>query len=124
VTRDYPADGKLQAADPSLLHQAFLNILLNAIQAMPGGGTLTVAVASGPNGQGSEIQVQDTGDGIKPEILKKVFNPFYTTKEKGSGLGLPIVKSIIESHQGTITVDSTLGQGTSITIQLPELPLP
>jgi two-component system sensor histidine kinase HydH len=124
VTRDYPADGKLQAADPSLLHQAFLNILLNAIQAMPGGGTLTVAVASGPNGQGSEIQVQDTGDGIKPDNLKKVFNPFYTSKEKGSGLGLPIVKSIIESHQGTITVDSTLGQGTSITIQLPELPLP
>jgi signal transduction histidine kinase len=123
VTRDYPADGKMQAADPSLLHQAFLNILLNAIQAMPGGGNLNVAVASGPNGQGSEIQVQDTGDGIKPEILKKVFNPFYTTKEKGSGLGLPIVKSIIESHQGTITVDSNLGQGTSIIIQLPELPL-
>jgi len=97
---------------------------LNAIQAMPNGGTLNVSVASGPNGQGIEIQVQDTGDGIDPETLKKVFNPFYTTKEKGSGLGLPIVRSIIESHRGTIRIDSDPGQGTSVIIQVPELPLP
>jgi two-component system sensor histidine kinase HydH len=124
VTRDYEADGKIQAADPSLLHQAFLNILLNAIQAMPDGGTLDVSVAAGPNGQGTEIKFQDSGDGIDAETLKKVFNPFYTTKEKGSGLGLPIVKSIIESHQGTIKILSDLGQGTSVIIQLPELQLP
>lgn len=121
VERDYRRDGKLQLADPDLLHQAFLNLLLNAIQAMPGGGSLKVAVASGPNGQGSEIRVQDTGEGIAPETLKKVFNPFFTTKEKGSGLGLPIVKSIVESHQGTIHIDSTPGQGTMVVIQLPEL---
>jgi two-component system, NtrC family, sensor histidine kinase HydH len=124
VTRDYRVNDKVQAADPALLHQAFLNLLLNAIQAMPNGGTLNVAVASGPNGQGIEIQVQDTGDGIDPETLKKVFNPFYTTKEKGSGLGLPIVRSIIESHRGAIRIDSDPGQGTSVIIQLPELPLP
>jgi two-component system sensor histidine kinase HydH len=124
VNRDYQADGEVQAADPGLLHQAFLNILLNAIQAMPEGGTLNVSVTSGPNGRGKEIQFQDTGDGIDPETLKKVFNPFYTTKEKGSGLGLPIVKSIIESHQGTIRITSEPGQGTSIIIQLPELQLP
>jgi len=124
VNRDYQTDGQTQAADPGLLHQAFLNILLNAIQAMPAGGTLKVSVASGPNGQGTEIQVRDTGDGIESETLKKVFNPFYTTKEKGSGLGLPIVKSIIESHRGTIRIDSAPGEGTSVIIQLPELPLP
>jgi two-component system, NtrC family, sensor histidine kinase HydH len=124
LTRNYQGNGKVQAADPSLLHQAFLNILLNAIQAMPEGGTLNVKVVSGANGQGTEIQFTDTGEGIDPETLKKVFNPFYTTKEKGSGLGLPIVKSIIESHQGAISIDSEPGQGTSIIIHLPELPLP
>jgi two-component system sensor histidine kinase HydH len=123
VTRDYRTDGKVQGADPGLLHQAFLNILLNAIQAMPEGGTLNVAVASGANGRGTEIRFRDTGDGIDPETLKKVFNPFYTTKEKGSGLGLPIVKSIIESHRGTIRIESGSGQGTSVIIELPELPL-
>ena len=124
IARDYQADGHEQTADPDLLHQAFLNILLNAIQAMPGGGALNVGVASGPNGEGIEIRVQDTGDGIDPEIMKKVFNPFYTTKEKGSGLGLPIVKSIIESHRGSVKIDSAPGRGTSVTINLPKLPLP
>jgi signal transduction histidine kinase len=123
VNRDYQTDGKVQAADPGLLHQAFLNILLNAIQAMPEGGTLNVSMESEPDGRGTEIQVRDTGDGIEPESLKKVFNPFYTTKENGSGLGLPIVKSIIESHQGTVRLESAPGQGTSVIIQLPELPL-
>ena len=124
VNREYQTDGQIQAADPGLLHQAFLNLLLNAIQAMPAGGTLEVSVASGPNGQGTEIQFRDSGDGIESETLKKVFNPFYTTKEKGSGLGLPIVKSIIEGHRGTIRIDSSPGEGTSVIIQLPELPLP
>jgi|YelNatPaOPRAMG01_1025707.scaffolds.fasta_scaffold04217_2 signal transduction histidine kinase len=124
VTKDYRTNGKVQPADPGLLHQAFLNILLNAIQAMPEGGNLDVAVVSGPNGRGTEIRFQDTGEGIDPETLKKVFNPFYTTKEKGSGLGLPIVKSIIESHQGSIRISSRLGEGTAVIIELPELPLP
>jgi signal transduction histidine kinase len=121
VTRDYRTDGKVQAADPGLLYQAFLNLLLNAIQAMPEGGVLNVAVATGANGRGTEILVKDTGEGIDPETLKKVFNPFYTTKEKGSGLGLPIVKSIIESHQGAIQLESEAGRGTTVTIDLPEL---
>lgn len=124
VKRDYRTDDKVQAADPGLLHQAFLNILLNAIQAMPDGGALEVSVAAGDNGQGTEIRFQDNGLGIEPETLKKVFNPFYTTKEKGSGLGLPIVKSIIESHRGAIRIDSAPGQGTAVIIHLPALPLP
>jgi len=121
VSRHYRLDGHAQAADPDLLHQAFLNILLNAIQAMPEGGHLTVYTGLGPQGQGREIVFEDNGDGISPETLKKVFNPFFTTKEKGSGLGLPIVKSIIETHQGVIKIDCNPGQGTAVTITLPEL---
>ena len=121
VTRDYHFNGRLLAADSDLLHQAFLNLLLNAIQAMPGGGRLTVATKPGPQGRGGEISFQDSGEGIEPESLKKVLNPFFTTKEKGSGLGLPIVKSIIETHQGTIKIDSAVGDGTVVTITLPEL---
>ncbi len=123
VTRDYQLNGRMLSADSDLLHQAFLNLLINAIQAMPGGGRLIVATKPGPQGKGGEISFADTGEGIQPESLKKVLNPFFTTKEKGSGLGLPIVKSIIETHQGTLKIDSLVGDGTVVTITLPELPL-
>ncbi len=120
VTRHYRMNGRPQVADPELLHQAFLNILINALQAMPQGGELRVALAPDADG-GSRIRVEDTGGGIEPEILKKIFNPFFTTKEKGSGLGLPIVKSIVDSHQGEIRVESQPGRGTAVTIHLPPL---
>jgi two-component system sensor histidine kinase HydH len=123
VTREYHLNGRMLPVDPDLLHQAFLNLLINAIQAMPGGGRLIVATKPGPQGRGGEISFIDTGAGIEPESLKKVLNPFFTTKEKGSGLGLPIVKSIIETHQGTIKIDSAVGDGTVVTITLPELPM-
>jgi two-component system sensor histidine kinase HydH len=124
VTRRYQRGGRAMAADQDLLHQAFLNILLNAIQAMPQGGQLTVSTKPGPHGQGGEIQFMDSGEGIDPEDLKKIFNPFFTTKEKGSGLGLPIVKSIIEAHCGALKIHSTAGEGTTVAITLPDLPLP
>jgi len=120
VDRHYHLDGRPQMVDPDLMHQALLNLLLNAIQAMPHGGELRVHLSPGPNG-GSQIRVEDTGEGIEPERLKKIFNPFFTTKEKGSGLGLPIVKSIVDSHQGEIRVESTPGQGTQVIITLPPL---
>jgi two-component system sensor histidine kinase HydH len=123
VERQYLLNGIPQMADADLLHQAFLNLLLNAIQAMPQGGSLKVSTALGPKSQGSRISIQDSGQGIDPEMVKKVFNPFFTTKEKGSGLGLPIVKSIIESHQGAIKIESERGQGTVLTIELPPLTL-
>ena len=123
VERQYQLNGMPQMADADLLHQALLNILLNAIQAMPQGGTLKVSTGPGPQGHGSRIGIEDSGEGIDPEMVKKVFNPFFTTKEKGSGLGLPIVKSIIESHRGAIRIDSQPGQGTSVTIELPPLEL-
>jgi two-component system sensor histidine kinase HydH len=121
ISREYLLNGRPLRVDPDLLHQAFLNIFLNAIQAMPAGGHLTVSIMSGPQNQGGEIWVQDDGEGIEPETLKKILNPFFTTKEKGSGLGLPIVKSIIEAHQGSLKINSTVGKGTTIIITLPDL---
>jgi two-component system, NtrC family, sensor histidine kinase HydH len=88
---------------------------------MPEGGHLTVSTMAGAGGRGGEIWFHDDGDGIDPETLKKILNPFFTTKEKGSGLGLPIVKSIIEAHQGSLKIDSAPGQGTTIIISLPDL---
>lgn len=120
VERQFHRLGRPQTADPDLLHQAVLNILLNAIQAIPDGGRLIVATDFGPQQKGAILCFSDNGDGIEPETLKKIFNPFFTTKEKGSGLGLPIVKSIVESHQGHIKINSTPGQGTTVTITLPE----
>jgi two-component system sensor histidine kinase HydH len=123
VTREYQLNGRVLMVDQDLLHQAFLNILLNAIQAMPQGGHLTVFTLPGPRGQGGEIRFQDDGEGIEPETLNKIFNPFFTTKEKGSGLGLPIVKSIIEAHQGSLDISSAAGTGTTVTIKLPAFAL-
>jgi signal transduction histidine kinase len=121
VDRAYSLNGQPQMADPDLLHQAFLNLLLNAIQAMPHGGSLKVSTEPGAKGQGTRISIADSGGGIEPETGKKVFNPFFTTKEKGSGLGLPIVKSIVESHRGVIRLESQPDQGASVTIELPSL---
>jgi two-component system sensor histidine kinase HydH len=123
VERRYHLDGRVLAVDPDLLHQAFLNLLLNAIQAMPGGGRLTVETKTGAGGRGSRIIFQDSGEGIEPENLKKILNPFFTTKERGSGLGLPIVKSIVESHRGTLKIESAPGEGTMVILTLPELPV-
>ncbi len=104
-------------ADPHLLYRAFLNLFLNAVQSMNGGGKITVTVKE----ERSQylLEIQDTGRGISKDIMGKVFSPFYSTKDIGSGLGLPIVKNIIESHDGGIELDSTPGSGTKVTIRLP-----
>ncbi|MDQ7820722.1 MAG: ATP-binding protein [Armatimonadota bacterium] len=110
--------------DVNQLKQVFINILNNAIDAMPHGGQVEIITrqVSG-NGSGPQVEItfQDTGVGIPPEKLDRIFDPFFTTKEngKGTGLGLPISKRIVERHGGTIAVDSTLGQGTRFTIYLP-----
>lgn len=104
-------------ADQDLLYRAFLNIFINAMQAMNGGGAMEIRV----QGQGPyyRLEFQDTGDGIKEENLQKIFNPFFTTKGKGSGLGLAIVQKIIENHGGTISIESAEGRGTTVTVMLP-----
>ena len=109
--------------DPNLLHQAFLNILVNARQAMPHGGRLTVETRGhGGNGPSIEIRFSDTGTGIPSEHLRRIFQPFFTTKAQGTGLGLAIAARVIEEHGGRITVESAVGRGTTFTIALPVTP--
>jgi signal transduction histidine kinase len=109
----------------SQLQQVFTNLMLNAQQAMPEGGILTIETRFSPpigEFQGCvEVEFTDTGSGIRPEILNKIFEPFYTTKEvgKGTGLGLSISYGIIKEHQGDILVKSKLGEGTTFTLVLP-----
>jgi PAS domain S-box-containing protein len=107
-------------ADGDQMSQVFINLVMNALHAMPDGGTLHVGLAQEDGVV--KLTVADTGHGIPPEAVPKIFEPFYTTKEfgKGTGLGLTVVKGIIEEHQGTITVDSEEGKGTRFTILLPK----
>jgi len=104
--------------DSAQLQQVFLNIYINAIDAMVAGGTITTVTRK--DGENHIwIEISDTGKGLSEEAQAKIFNPFYTTKTKGSGLGLAICKRLIEQHSGTIDVASKLGEGTSFVITLP-----
>jgi len=106
-------------ADPAQLNQVLVNLVVNALQAMPGGGQLTVRTRAG-EGQVSLV-VEDTGAGMSEDVLDKVFVPFFTTKDvgEGTGLGLPVVHGIVTSHGGSIKVESKVGQGTRFEILLP-----
>jgi two-component system, NtrC family, nitrogen regulation sensor histidine kinase NtrY len=108
------------AADPELLHRAISNLVLNAMDAMPQGGKLTLLSHREP--QKVVIEVADTGTGLTPEECARIFTPYYTSKQHGSGLGLAIVQSVISDHGGTITVRSQPGKGTAFVIELPERP--
>jgi two-component system NtrC family sensor kinase len=105
--------------DPDQLQQVFINIILNAAEAMTKGGSLTIRTALSPDGQSVVVSFADTGPGIPETLREKIFDPFYTTKEHGTGLGLSISYGIIEQHGGTISVDSTVGEGSTFIIQLP-----
>lgn len=104
-------------ADGDMLKQILLNLFINAQQAMPDSGELMLRTQK--NGENAVIIVSDTGRGIEPENLGRIFNAYYSTKPGGSGLGLSTSKKIIEAHNGSIRVDSVPGKGTSFTIQLP-----
>jgi signal transduction histidine kinase len=107
--------------DPEKLQQVIMNLSLNAIQAMPSGGTLTVKIdpSSGAKGGYASFSIIDTGSGIAPEHLDKIFDPFFTTKANGTGLGLAIVKKIVESHAGYIDISSVPDKGTTVQVFLP-----
>ena len=114
-------------ADKTQMHQVFLNLFLNAIQAMPEGGELKIGVSSfvsaggdGPRQNFVKAIVSDTGKGIPPHMVDRIFDPFFTTKPKGVGLGLSIAYQIINKHGGTIKVESQWEKGTSFVITLPE----
>ena len=104
--------------DPELLHRALSNLVLNAMDAMPDGGTLTLAAK--PLDTHIEIRVSDTGEGLTPEECERLFTPYYTTKQHGTGLGLAIVQSVIADHAGTIAVESCAPGGATFIITLPK----
>ena len=105
------------AADSELLHRALSNLVLNAMDAMPQGGTLRIRTRA--LDQGGEIEVSDTGVGLSQEERDRLFTPYYTSKAHGTGLGLAIVQSVISDHDGQITVESIPGKGTAFRIELP-----
>ncbi|MDE1920520.1 MAG: hypothetical protein KGI24_03630 [Candidatus Omnitrophica bacterium] len=111
--------GILINIDPQQIKQALLNIFLNAIDAMPNGGTLSVITKSNTTKQSFIIEISDTGCGISPKDLSHIFDPFFTKKDHGTGLGLSITEGIIKNHNGKILVKSVLNKGTSFRIELP-----
>jgi two-component system, sporulation sensor kinase E len=111
------ADLPLTLAHPGRLEQVFHNLIANAVDAMPEGGTLTVRTWS--TGGSLFIRVADTGIGIPAEQLARVEEPFYTSKRHGTGLGLSVVRSIVWEHNGKLTLESQVGRGTTVTIELP-----
>jgi signal transduction histidine kinase/putative methionine-R-sulfoxide reductase with GAF domain len=112
------------SVDPDQLRQVLWNLVSNAVQAMEGSGVLTVATrpARPAEGVGVVFQVGDTGGGIPHDVVHNIFNPFFTTKAKGTGLGLPIVHAIVEKHGGTIHLDNREGQGVTFSVFLPVFP--
>lgn len=117
VERDYNGAAPRISADGSRLEQAFLNLCVNAVEAMPGGGRLTVTTRA--RGDEVEIEVADTGVGIPRENLDRILKPFFSTKVLGTGLGLPLVARVVAAHGGRVWVESEVGKGTTFHVALP-----
>ena len=117
IERDIAAGLPVLHADRDRMNQVLLNLTLNSIQAMPDGGSLTLGAAAADGNM--TLTVKDTGPGISPDLLPRVFEPYVTAKTKGLGLGLTIARRIVEAHGGRIEVDSALGRGTSFRVILP-----
>ncbi|MFP4474669.1 MAG: two-component system sensor histidine kinase NtrB [Desulfatibacillaceae bacterium] len=117
ITTEFDPATPLVKADPNLLYQSFLNILINAMQAMPEGGNVTVSLF--PNGDKVCIHFADEGKGVDEAAMKKIWNPFFTTKESGTGLGLCMVRNIVEAHNGSVWIENRPVIGASVKIELP-----
>jgi signal transduction histidine kinase len=104
------------SADPEQMTRVLRNLILNAIDAMPQGGTLTVRTQARDGGV--RLEVADTGQGLTPEECERLFTPYYTTKTHGTGLGLAIVQSVVSDHHGRISVASQPGRGTTFRLEL------
>ena len=118
ITCRFPSPSPPLWADPSLIKQLFLNLLLNALQAMPTGGKMTLSVEA-LEGKSVRVTLEDTGEGIPEESLERVFDPFFTLKKGGTGLGLSICYTIARKHEGNIEIRSQQGKGTSVIVTLP-----
>jgi signal transduction histidine kinase len=110
------ATGEIEG-DEELLYRVVSNLVLNAVDAMPEGGTITMATHA--EAEEVVIEVRDTGVGMTPEESARLFTPYYTTKQHGTGLGLAIAQSVVSDHHGTITVDSQPGRGSAFLLRLP-----
>ena len=108
--------GKIEG-DEELLYRVLSNLVLNAVDAMPEGGTITMATRA--EGDDVTIEIRDTGVGMTPEESARLFTPYYTTKQHGTGLGLAIAQSVVSDHHGTIMVESAAGGGSSSILRLP-----
>jgi len=120
VTRRYPPDERRVSVDPGQLRQVLLNLLLNAVQATGNGeGTREVMLDLRQDGRSTQVSVRDAGPGIPADKLRQVFEPFYSTKPAGTGLGLPIAQRIVSEHGGKLLLESAPGQGLTATVVLP-----
>ncbi|MBC2711861.1 MAG: two-component sensor histidine kinase [Desulfosarcina sp.] len=104
-------------ADEDMLYQAFLNLLINGMQAMPSGGVIDVIMETGDGSLW--VYIEDEGEGVSAPVMEKIWNPFFTTKEKGTGLGLGIVRNIIEAHDGMIRIDNRREKGARVSVKFP-----
>jgi signal transduction histidine kinase len=104
-------------ADEEMLHQAIVNVVMNAVQATPNGGS--VVVTAWMSDEHMHVSIADTGRGIAAENIDSVFKPFFTTRHTGTGLGLPISREIVQRHGGTVTIESHVNVGTTVIIHLP-----
>jgi PAS domain S-box-containing protein len=125
IETDYASNGTAVCVDSNQIQQVLLNLVANAVDAMPGGGYLRISTRLLPDKTSVAIQVADSGDGIKEDVLNQVFEPFFTTKEqgKGTGLGLAICQRIVEEYEGEIKIQSQPGQGTTVSVLLPHAPM-
>jgi signal transduction histidine kinase len=125
LRKNYRAEPDAVQGDDAQLQQVFMNLLLNAIEAMGSDGELTISTelaADDKGGKGLQIQIQDSGTGIAPENLAHLFEPFFTTKKNGTGLGLAISQRIIQEHRGSIRAQSEPGKGSVFSLSLPASP--
>jgi two-component system NtrC family sensor kinase len=124
IVRDQSPSIPLIEVDVGQMQEVFMNLILNAAQAMDGEGTLTTRTGLTKDGSYVEVAISDTGPGIPPDKVDKIFEPFYTTKEvgRGTGLGLSIAYGIVERHHGSIDVESSVGEGTTFIVRLPVPP--
>jgi signal transduction histidine kinase len=122
VTRDYSEELPLVYADPDLMQQVFLNLCLNAVQAMPEGGSLTISTGVRKfrtRRSLVDVSIRDTGVGIPRDLMEKIFDPFFTTRSMGTGLGLPISVQIVREGGGVVTAKNNPGGGATLRVSLP-----
>jgi two-component system NtrC family sensor kinase len=119
IVRDYDPGCPEAFVDPRELRKAFLNLILNGLEALERGGTLTIRTLSAPASGAFTVSIEDSGVGMSAEILARAFDMFFTTKPQGTGLGMAIARSVIERHGGELRIDSAPGRGTSVSVRLP-----